>query len=392
MGMEGVFYRSTPNFCYFSSQRGKEAYMPRIGNRVYIASLLTIFAMVLASCGVPNSGGARQGGNTPTTPSIKVALVTDIGGLNDNGFNHLAYTGYKKAETQYSFKEQIIQTQSQNDYVKNLTSAAQQADLVIAVGFLMQTPLDQVAKQFPSKKFSIVDGCAVPDPNKGACETLANVASLSFKEQEAGCLVGAIAGQMEVDGKSKVPHLLGKNTIVAVGGLPIPPVNHYIAGYKYCAQKVDPTIKVVVSYSNDFTDPSKCKSAAESQITSQSADIIFQVAGGCGIGALDAATEKNVYSIGVDADQGKDSSGKVRPSVITSALKRVDSSVYDIIHDAETGTYDAFVKAPYNYDIIHDGVGFASVSSAVPADASAKATDFEAQIKAGSLVPPTTIP
>src|SRR5436190_13194172 len=225
----------------FSEQRRKEeAYMRRIGTRAYITSLLAIFAMLLVACGGSGSTTTTGGGNTPAAPKAKVALVTDIGGLNDNGFNHLAYTGYKKAETQYGFPEKIIQTQSQNDYVKNLTSAAQSADLVIAVGFLMETPLDQVAKQFPNKKFAIVDGCAVPDPNKGACETLANVSPLFFKEQEAGCLVGAIAGQMEVDGKSKVPHLLGKNTIAAVGGLSIPPVNHYIAGYKYCAQKVDP--------------------------------------------------------------------------------------------------------------------------------------------------------
>src|SRR5260221_11170536 len=108
MGMEGVFYRSTPNFCYFSSQRGKEAYMRRVGNRVYMASLLAMFGMLLAGCGCTSSGSPPPGGNTPTTPSIKVALVTDIGGLNDNGFNHLAYTGYKKAETQYGFKEQVI--------------------------------------------------------------------------------------------------------------------------------------------------------------------------------------------------------------------------------------------------------------------------------------------
>ena len=89
----------------------------------------------------------------------------------------------------------------------------------------------------PNKKFAIVDGCAVPDPNTGACETLPNVAPLFFTEQQAGCLVGAIAGQMEVDGKAKVPGLLGKNTIAAVGGLSIPPVNRYIAGYKFCAQE-----------------------------------------------------------------------------------------------------------------------------------------------------------
>ena len=174
--------------------------MRRIGTPAYITSLLAIFAMLLVACGGGGSSSTSGGGNTPAAAKAKVALVTDIGGLNDNGFNHMAYTGYKKAETQYGFPEKIIQTQSQNDYVKNLTSAAQSADLVIAVGFLMETPLDQVAKQYPNKKFAIVDGCAVPDPKTGACETLPNVAPLFFKEQEAGCLVGGIAGQMEKDG------------------------------------------------------------------------------------------------------------------------------------------------------------------------------------------------
>ncbi len=357
--------------------------MRRFGYRAHIASLLAIIAMLLAACG---SSTGTTTGSTPTTaaPSAKVALVTDIGGLNDNGFNHLAYTGYKKAETQYGFKEQVIQTQSQNDYVKNLTSAAQQANLVIAVGFLMQTPLDQVAKQFPSKKFAIVDGCAVPDPNKGACETLPNVAPLFFKEQEAGCLVGAIAGQMEVDGKAKIPKLLGKNTIAAVGGLSIPPVNRYIAGYKYCATKADPSVKVIVNYSQDFAATAKCKDVAQSQISQHQADIIFQVAGGCGIGALDAANQNNVFGIGVDADQGS-----VHSSVITSALKRVDSAVYTIIKDTEGGQY---TNNPPKFDLAHDGVGYAPVSSDVPADAKALADSYAQQIKAGTLTPPENIP
>jgi len=358
--------------------------MRRIGNRVHIASLLAIFALLLAACGSTSTSGGSGGNTPPAQSTIKVALVTDIGGLNDNGFNHLAYTGYKKAESQYNFKEQVIQTTSQNDYVKNLTAAAQEADLVVAVGFLMQTPLDHVAKQYPNKKFGIIDGCAVPDPNTGNCETLPNVAPLFFKEQEAGCLVGAIAGQMEVDGKSKVPHLLGHNTIAAVGGLSIPPVNRYIAGYKYCAKKVDPSVTVLVNYSQDFTATAKCKDVALSQINQHQADIIFQVAGGCGIGALDAADQKNVYGIGVDSDQSK-----VHTSVITSALKRVDTAVYDIINDTESGKY---TNNPPKFDLIHDGVGYAPVSSSVPADASAKADDFASQIKAGTLTPPENIP
>src|SRR5205085_4797958 len=113
--------------------------------------------------------------------------------------------------------------------------------------FLMQTPLDQVAKQFPNKMFAIVDGCATP-PNSFNCDPLPNVAPLFFKEQEAGCLVGAIAGQMELDGKAKVPKLLGKNTIGAVGGIEVPAVDHYISGYQYCAQKADPTLTVLSNY------------------------------------------------------------------------------------------------------------------------------------------------
>jgi basic membrane protein A len=358
-----------------------------------VATFLVAFALLLSACGSSTPTTTGGGGNTPTTKgSVTVALVTDIGGLNDGGFNQLSYAGYTKAQKQYGFKPLVIQTQSQNDYVQNLTTAAQQADMVIAVGFLMQTPLDRVAKQFPTKKFAIVDGCAVPDPNTGACENLSNVAQLFFKEQEAGCIVGAMAGQMELDGKAKVPKLLGHNTIGAVGGLPIPPVNRYIAGYKYCAKKVDPNVNVVVSYSNDFTDPAKCKAAAESQITDKQADIIFQVAGGCGIGVLDAATAKNVYSIGVDADQSKDSSGKVRPSVITSALKRVDVAVYDIINDAETGQYAGFVASPSKFDLAHDGVGFAPPSSDVPQDAVQTAQNYENMIKSGQLTPPENIP
>lgn len=359
--------------------------MRRIGVYSRFAPMLLIFVLLLAACGSSSTTTTGSGTTTPScTAKATVALVTDIGGLNDNGFNHLAYLGYTKAQKQYCFTTKIIQTVSQNDYVKNLTSAAQSADLVIAVGFLMQTPLDTVARQFPGKNFAIVDGCAVPNPNTGNCETLPNVAPLLFKEQEAGCLVGAIAGQMELDGKARVPDLLGKNTIAAVGGLSIPPVNRYIAGYKYCATKVDPKVTVLVNYSNDFAATVKCKDVAQSQISQHQADIIFQVAGGCGVGALDAAYQNHVYGIGVDANQSY-----IHPDVITSALKRVDTAVYDIIYDDETGNY---TNNPPKFDLAHNGVGYAPVNSEVPADAKALADAYASQIIAGTLVPPANIP
>jgi basic membrane protein A and related proteins len=359
--------------------------MRRFSSLAQITSLLAIFLMLLTACGggsTSSGGGSSGGSSSSTTSSLKVALVTDIGGLNDNGFNHLAYTGYKKAEQQYGFTEQVIQTQTQNDYITNLTQAARAADLVFAVGFLMQTPLDQVAKQFPGKKFAIIDGCAVPQ-GQSNCETLPNVAPLFFKEQEAGCLVGAIAAQMEVDGKAKISKLLGSNTIGAVGGQSIPPVDRYIAGYKYCAQKVDSSINVIINYSQDFTATAKCKDIALSQINQHKADIIFQVAGGCGIGALDAADQKGVFGIGVDADQGY-----IHSSVITSALKRVDVAVYDTIQATEAGHYS---NNPPTFDLKENGVGYAPVSKDVPADAQQKANQFANEIKSGSLTPPANI-
>ncbi len=357
--------------------------MRRIGNLAPLASFLTILAMLLAACGSTTSGGGTP---TPSHPAIKVALVTDIGGLNDRSFNQLAYAGYKKAEAQYGFTEKVIQTQSQNDYVKNLTLAAQSADLVIAVGFLMQVPLDQVAKTYASKKFAIVDGCATLTIG-GNCDPLTNVAQLFFKEQEAGCLVGAVAGQMELDGKAKIPKLLGKSTIGAVGGIEVPAVDRYIAGYKFCAKKVDPSVKVYVNFSQSFTDTAKCKDVALSQINQHQADIIFQVAGGCGVGALDAADSKGVFGIGVDADQGY-----LHSSIITSAIKRVDSAVYDIVKDVEDGTYANFVTNPTTFDLAHDGVGYATPSSDVPADAKMTAESYKQQILALTLTPPAAIP
>ena len=119
--------------------------MRRIGKLASFATLLTLFAMLFAACGSSPSTGS---GSTPTptkAPAKTVALVTDIGGLNDQGFNHLAYTGYTKAQQQYGFPVKIIQTQSQNDYVKNLTLAAQSADLVIAVCMRKPTAMTRSA-------------------------------------------------------------------------------------------------------------------------------------------------------------------------------------------------------------------------------------------------------
>lgn len=352
--------------------------MRKFGNLSRATWLLAIiFTLLFAACGSTSAPVST----TPAPTAKTVALITDIGGLNDQGFNQLAYLGYQKAMGKYGFPRAVIETKSESAYVSELTQAAQSSDLVIGVGFLMATALDQVAKANPTKHFALIDAC--PADAKGNCDPLPNVAPLFFKEQEAGCLVGAMAGQMELDGKAKAPKLLGSNTIGGVGGIKIPPVDHYLAGYKFCAQKVDPAVNVVINYSQSFDDTVKCKDVANSQISQHHADIIFQVAGGCGIGALQAANEHGVYGIGVDKDQSS-----VNQSVITSAIKKIDVAVFNTIQTFEDGK---FSNNPPTFDLKSDGVGYSTVSNDVPADAKAKIADFISQINAGTITIPDTI-
>jgi basic membrane protein A len=319
-------------------------------------------------------------GGTSTTPTkvVKVGLVTDVGGLNDKSFNHLADVGLEKAKTDFKIQASVVESKTGDDYIVNLTNYATQGyDLVIGVGFLMQQAIGTVAGQFPNVHFAIIDGAGTDA--KGNDLKLPNVESLLFKEQDAGAMVGVIAGMLEKSGKAP------KNTgvISAIGGVSIPPVDKYIAGYKWAATMEDPGIKVLIGYSNDFTDPAKCKTVANAQIAANS-EILFQVAGGCGLGVLQAAGQAHVYSIGVDADQ-KDAD----PSVIASALKKVDVATYSAIKDVVNGT---FKSGALTFSIANDGAGYAVDNLTLPADIQTEVDSVLAKIKSGALTPPTDIP
>ena len=162
---------------------------------------------------------------------------------------------------------------------------------MIAVGFLMASALEKVAARYPDTNFAIIDYSQADMKTKPK-----NVRGLLFKEQEAGYLVGYLAGLITKDEAG------AKQVIGSVGGHKIPPVDRYIAGYQAGAKKANPGITTLNSYSQDFVDQAKCKELALDQI-SRGAHVIFQVAGQCGLGALSAAKEKNVRGIGVDADQ-----------------------------------------------------------------------------------------
>jgi basic membrane protein A len=342
-------------------------------SRFKVLGFATAALMLVAACGSTTGGGT-------SSPSkvYKIGLVTDIGGLNDKSFNHLADLGLEKAKTDFHVQGDVVESKSGNDYVPNLTNfASKNYDLVIGVGFLMASAVGTVSGQFPNIHFAIIDGAGT-DANGNDLKH-PNVQSLFFSEQDAGAMVGVIAGMLEKQGKAKK----NKGVISAVGGVSIPPVNHYIAGYKWAATMEDPGIKVVVGYSNDFTDPAKCKGQATSQISGGS-DILFQVAGGCGLGVLQAAGQAGVYSIGVDADQ-KDAD----PSVIASALKKVDVATYTAIQNVVN---NKFQGGALTFNIANDGAGYAVDNISLPADIQAEVDSVKAKIKAGTLTPPADIP
>jgi basic membrane protein A len=340
-------------------------------SRLRFLGLVAVALMAVAAC------GGSSGGGTPAK-TFKIGLVTDIGGLNDKSFNHLADVGLEKAKQDFKIKADVVESKTGDDYIPNLTNfASKNYDLVIGVGFLMQQAIGTISGQFPNVHFAIIDGAGTDAQGNDLKHS--NVVSLLFKEQDAGAMVGVIAGMLEKQGKAPT----NAGVISAVGGVSIPPVNHYIAGYKWAATMEDPGIKVLVGYSNDFTDPAKCKTVANAQIA-QKADILFQVAGGCGLGVLQAAGQAKVYSIGVDADQ-KDAD----PSVIASALKKVDVATYTAIKDVVNNQFQSGVLT---FSIANDGAGYALDNLTLPADIQAELDKVQGEIKAGTLTPPADIP
>ncbi|HEY4097937.1 MAG TPA: BMP family ABC transporter substrate-binding protein, partial [Baekduia sp.] len=220
-----------------------------------------------------SAGTSSTAAAAPAGKSIKVGLVTDIGGLNDRSFNSLANQGLTQAESTLGVQGRVLTSKSNADYIPNLSTLAQQKyDLVIGVGFLMADAVDTVAKKFPDTKFAIIDVDATTLKGKPT-----NIEGLLFKEQESGYLAGTLAGLYAKDNNI--------TTISSVGGQKIPPVDHYIAGYDAGAKAANPSIKTLNAYSQDFVDQAKCKEIALSQIA-QGSGIVFQVAGQCGLGAL----------------------------------------------------------------------------------------------------------
>ena len=349
--------------------------MARRASRWAALALVAVVAAVAAGCGGSDeTSGGTTTAPTETTPAaaLKVGLVADAGELNDNGFNELAYKGLKRAERELGIKGRVVEASSAADYVPNMTTLARQGyDLIIGVGFAQGDAVAAAAKRFPKTSFAIVD--VDQSSLKG---TPANVQGLLFREQQVGYLVGYLAA---LEAKRA-----GAKSISAVGGFKEPPVDRYIAGYRAGAEAAVPGTKVRWDYSQDWEDQAKCKELALNQIAAGS-KVVFQVAGGCGLGALSAAKDDKVWGIGVDGDQSF-----LGPHVLTSALKGVDSAVFLTIKALQDGTFKGGKNVVFGID--QDGVGLGTLSPKANKQDVAATEKVERKLADGEITGiPTTV-
>ena len=337
------------------------------------ACALVAPAIILAVALLAGTGGAAR------QATIKAGLVSDVGRFNDKGFNQSQLVGLKRSRSLGGVTITGIESRSAGDYIPNfVTLARQHYDVIIGAGFLLASQENTVAKKFPSIHFAITDYSVHAPPfadNKGVVKTT-NVTGLTYATQENSYLVGCLAALMtKKDG--------AKHIISVTAGVKIPPVDAFAAGYRAGAAKCVPGTKTLIGYSQDFIAQDKCKAIAQNQIAAGS-HVVFNVAGPCGLGALEAAKEQGVWGVGVDVDQAY-----LGPHILTSAVKRVDQGVYLTVKAAKDGTLVGGGDITFN--LKNGGVALGKISPKVPAAFKAKLAALQKQIVAGTIVPPAAL-
>jgi basic membrane protein A len=306
--------------------------------------------------------------------AFKSAMVSDVGTFQDNGFNKNQLIGCQKESKLIGGKCFALTSHVSADYTPNYNTAVNvdKANLVIAAGFLLGGTMDTFSAAHPGTKFAITDDSAAFVGKR------ANEEGITYATQEGGCLVGVLAAKYAASKGTKV--------IGVVGGIKIPPVDSYIAGYEFCAKRAVPGTTIVVSYSNDFVNQAACSTLAQNEINVQHAQVVFQVAGLCGDGALTAAAALGKMGIGVDADEF----GVAPGHILTSALKKTDVGVEHAISDAYHHTWHGGKDILLN--LKNNGVGVGRMSPKVLASWKTLMNSYKTKIINHTLKPPAVCP
>jgi basic membrane protein A len=300
-------------------------------------------------------------------------LIVATGGLGDRSFNDSGYAGVERAKKELGIEFDYVEPKEIAEYESNERAYAQKGtyDLIVGLGFDQADPMKKVATDFPKQKWLMIDGFI---------DGMSNVRSITFKDQEKAFLIGGYAAQL-----TTLPLPKGNKDCVigGVGGMDIPLIRAFAAGFTAGAKYVNPDCKVIINYVGGWADPSKAKEIAISMYE-QGADIVYQFAGGSGLGVFEAAKLKDMYAIGTDVNQNY-----IDPDhIVLSAYRALDVVIYDTIKNLkESGKFEA---GTHNVGLKEGAVGNTTEKSNVktPQEITDKVNDMKAKVISGELQVP----
>lgn len=330
--------------------------------RWLLSGLCCVFAIIMV---------LGMGSTTPAQAEGKVAIVFATGGLGDKSFNDSAMRGMTLAKEQHGIEFDFAEPTAIAEYQPFLMQFAntRQYDLIISIGFDQADALNEVAARFTDQKFAIVD-MVVGKPN---------VASFVYKEKERGFLMGVASALMTT--KADDPRINPEKVIGVIGGMKVPLIDANIAGFITGAKYVDPEVKALHSYVGHWADPAKGKELALSMIE-QGADVVWGAAGRSGLGVINAAQEKNLYTIGSDSDQGY----LAPENVLTNGMKLVDQTLLLAIKQVLDGTFEGKINV---LGVAENVIGYSK--SLLPEDVIKALEDVKTKIVAGEIEIPEKI-
>ena len=323
-----------------------------------LSTAIIVASLSLVGCGSDSAKGEKE--------TIKVGMVADVGGINDESFNQSAYEGLKQAEKELGIKVKVIESKQASEYIQNIESVIDEGvDLVIGVGNTMKDDIKKEAESYPDQQFAIIDETYDDIPK--------NVTPILFKENEATFLAGLVAGKMTKT-----------NNVGFLGGMENQIISRFENGFKYGVKTANPNANINVQYAGTFGDAAKGKSIAN-QMYGNNTDIILSAAGATGLGAIEAAKEKDKYAIGVDRDQ----SNLAPKNVLTSALKKVNVGVYDTVKELVEGKLKGGEEKVYG--LKQGGVGIVEKKDGlIPQDLLNYVNEMKEKVKNGEIKVPAT--
>lgn len=327
----------------------------------FLISVILVFTMLFTACAPAEPAEVVEEAEAPV---FKAAMLTDLGGLAGSdevkGFSDLGWDALQKARDDFGIEVTLLEAKELADLEPNLRKMASEGyQFVVGVGFLFTDAIAAVAPEFPDTHFAIVDS-VVEEPN---------VASLVFSEEEGSFLVGAIAAGMSETG-----------TIGFIGGMEIPLIEKFEAGYVAGARAINPDIRVLSNYAGNFHDVAAGKEIGLTQFN-QGADVIYAAAGSVGLGNIEAAEEQGYWAIGVDIDQD----GVAPGHVLVSMLKRVEVAVYEAVKSSYEGNFEGGITV---YDLAAGGVGYSDLlytRDQIPAELLEQVDALAERIKNGEI-------